>query len=90
MDAMAREKATITLDREVVRLAMELTDKRTMSEVIDLALSRLVHAEQLRRDIEAYRRTPVTEEERAVARLPVRFDLGDEDVDYEALYGGEA
>jgi hypothetical protein len=84
---MAKEKATITLDREVVRLAMELTDKRTMSEVIDLALSRLVHAERLRRDIEAYRRTPSTEEERAVARLPVRFDLGDDDIDYDTLYG---
>ena len=84
---MVREKATITLDREVVRLAMELTDKRTMSEVIDLALARLVHAERLRRDIAAYRGTPTTDAERELARQPVHFDLGDEEVDYDALYG---
>lgn len=83
---MVREKATITIDRDVVRLAMELTDRRSMSDVIDLALSRLVHAERLRRDIAAYRGTPSTDAERALARTPVRFDLGDDDVDYDALY----
>jgi hypothetical protein len=66
---------------------MDLTGRASMSEVVDLALDRLVREERLRRDIAAYSGTPMTDEELAVADLPVRFDLGDEDVDYEALYG---
>jgi hypothetical protein len=84
---MAREKATITLDREKVRAAMELTDRRSMSDVIDLALGRLVHAERLRHDIAAYRRVPTTDDELALAGLPVHLDLGDADVDYDVIYG---
>lgn len=87
---MAREKATITLDREKVRHAMALTGERTMSEVIDTALDRLIHHEQLRSDIAAYRRIPPTAEERAHGSLPVKLNLGDDDVDYEALYGQES
>ena len=86
---MAREKATVTLDREKVRHAMALTGERTMSEVIDTALDRLIHDEQLRSDIAAYRRMPPMAEERALGNLPVKLDLGDDDVDYEALYGQE-
>ncbi len=86
---MAREKATVTLDREKVRHAMSLTGERTMSEVIDMALDRLIHDEQLRSDIAAYRRMPPTAEERALGNLPVKLDLGDDEVDYEAFYGQE-
>ena len=39
--------------------------------------------------IAAYRRIPPTAEERALGNLPVKLDLGDDDVDYEALYGPE-
>jgi len=58
-----------------------------MSEVIDVALDRLIHAEQLRRDVSAYLARPLSEDELAVADLPVALDLDDEDVDYEAMYG---
>jgi hypothetical protein len=34
--------------------------------------------------------TPPSVEELAVADLPVQFDLGDEEVDYDALYGQDA
>ena len=84
---MAREKATVTLDRDKVRSAMALTGERTMSEVIDMALDRLIRDERLRHDIAAYRRTPPTPDEIALGDLPVHLDLGDDDVDYEALYG---
>ena len=84
---MAREKATITLDRGKVEEARALTGTRTMSEVIDVALARLIKAEHLRRDVEAYTRQPLTADERTIADLPVELDLGDDDVDYEALYG---
>ena len=84
---MAREKATVTLDREKARSAMALTGGRSMSEVIDLALDRLIHTERLRHDVAAYKRTPPSVAELALADLPVHFDLGDEAVDYDALYG---
>ncbi len=86
---MARRKATITLDRDKVDEARALTGSRTMSEVIDVALGRLIRAEHLRRDVEAYSRQPLTLDELALADLPVALDLDDDDVDYELLYGQE-
>lgn len=83
---MARDKATVTLDRAKVQTAMALSGGRSMSEVIDIALDRLIYAEQLRHDLGAYGGQPLTDDELAVADLPVRLDLGDEDVDYQALY----
>lgn len=86
---MPRDKATITLDREKVRRARELTAAASTSAVIDVALDRLIRDEVLRRDVEAYRREPMTAQELAVAQIPVRFDLDDDDVDYDLLYGEE-
>jgi hypothetical protein len=86
---MAREKATITLDRAKVKRAGSLVGASTISEVVDLALDRLIAAEQLRRDIAAYRHHGLSEGELAIADLPVRLDLEDDDVDYEALYGSD-
>lgn len=87
---MAREKATITLDRAKVEEARTLIGGRSTSDVIDTALARLIQTERLRRDIEAYSRQPVTAGELALADLPVQLDLGDDDVDYEALYGNRS
>ena len=84
---MAREKATITLDRDKVATATALVGGRSMSEVVDLALDRLIRAERLRRDIEAYGAAPPTEEELVLGSLPVALDLDDDDIDYDALYG---
>jgi len=52
MRELARDKATVTLDRAKVQDAMDLTGGRSMSEVIDIALDRLIRAEQPRRDME--------------------------------------
>jgi hypothetical protein len=87
MMRMAREKATITLDRSKAAEAQRLTGARSTSEVIDLALTRLLAVERLQRDVEAYTRRRLTDEELATANLPVVFDLEDADVDYDALYG---
>lgn len=84
---MAKEKATITLDRTKVEAARALIGGRSVSEVIDVALGRLIRSEQLRRDVEAYSRRPPTADEMALADLPVTLDLGDDDVDYDAHYG---
>jgi len=86
---MAREKTTIMVDRSQVSLAQELTGAVSMSDVLGLALSRLIRTERLRRDIEAYAAIPQDSEDLALVELPVSFDLGDADVDYDALYGGD-
>lgn len=84
---MARSKATVTLDRGKVADAQALIGAGSMSDVIDVALDRLIHAERLKRDIAAYRQTPPGDDELALAGLPVEFDLDDEAVNYEAIYG---
>ncbi len=84
---MAKGKATVLLDREKVDEARELVGGRSMSEVIDIALDRLIRVERLRRDVAAYANRPPADEEMAFADLAVALDLDDEDVDYEALYG---
>ena len=66
---------------------MHLLEAHTMSEVIDLALDRLIQAERLRRDVAAYGRTPPSDAEVALADMPVTFDLADAGVDYESDYG---
>jgi hypothetical protein len=84
---MARQKATVTIDRNKLATAKALIHVRSMSETIDVALDRLIRAEQLRRDVAAYTRAPLRADELAIADMPVEFDLDDDDVDYEALYG---
>jgi hypothetical protein len=84
---MARSKATITLDRDKAAKAAALVGGRSLSEVIDVALERLIQGEQLRHDLAAYAGRPLDNQELAIGDLPVVFDLADEDVDYEALYG---
>jgi hypothetical protein len=84
---MARSKATITLDKDKAAEAAALLGAASLSDAIDTALDRVIRAEQLRSDIAAYLGRPPTDEELGVADLPVVFDLGDEDVDYEAVYG---
>jgi hypothetical protein len=87
MLCMAREKATVTIDRQKVGAARALVGARSISETLDIALNRLIETEHLRRDIAAYRGRPPDDRELAVADLAVELDLGDQDVDYEALYG---
>ena len=84
---MPREKATVTIDRAKLERAKALIQVGTMSEAIDVALDRLIRAEQLRADVAAYTREPLTADELALGDLTVDFTLDDEDVDYEALYG---
>ena len=84
---MARQKATLTVDRAKLERAQALTESRSLSDAIDIALDRLIRSEQLRRDIAAYRRDPLRGDERALGDVPVELDLDDDDVDYEALYG---
>jgi len=85
MIGMAKDKVTITLDRAKVSRARSLIGARSTSEVIDLALDRLIRAERLRADIAAYRRVPPTDAEAQLAAVGDVSALGDE-TDWEALY----
>jgi hypothetical protein len=87
---MARQKATITLDRDKAALARELVGADSTSAVVDLALDHLIRLERLRRDIAAYRQVPVTDDEVVLAALAApASDLSD-DTDWGALYGDVA
>ena len=85
---MAKEKATITLDRDKVAAARALMGANSTSEVIDIALDQLIRAERLRADINAYRLVPPTEDEMELTAFGDASGLGD-DTDWEALYDDE-
>jgi len=85
MFGMAKDKVTITLDRAKADRARGLVAARSTSEVIDLALDRLIDAERLRRDIAAYRRNPPDAAERSIPLLGDSSGLSDP-TDWEALY----
>lgn len=82
---MAKEKATITLDRAKAAAAKDLVGARSTSEVIDVALDQLIRLGRLRADIAAYTRQPVTEAEDTLALLADPSGLAD-DTDWDALY----
>ena len=83
---MARQKVTITMDREKAATARQLAGAASTSEAVDIALDAFIAREQLRHDIEAYRRRPQTAEELQLADQSSAGDLDDE-TDWEALYG---
>ena len=65
---------------------MALSSSRSMSDAIDMALDRFIDDAELRRDVEAYVRHPLGDDAAVPGSLPLRLDLGDDDVDYEVLY----
>ena len=89
MKGMAKQKVTVTLDRAKADEARLLLGSANTSEVIDVALSRLIRAERLRRDIDAYRRMPPTDTDLLIAVQADTSGLAD-DTDWEALYDDEA
>jgi len=86
---MAREKTTITIDRQKLDRARRLTGASSGSEAVDIALSSLIRQEQLRSDIAAYAKRPATAEEIAMAGLPVDWSDLSDDTDWDELYRRE-
>lgn len=83
---VAKTKTTLTLDRRKLDEARALTGAPSASATVDIALTELVRAERLRRDIEAYALTPPSAEEIALSRAPADWsDLAD-DTDWVAVY----
>jgi hypothetical protein len=85
---MAREKATITLDRDKAAAALALIGANSTSEVIDVALDRLIRAERLRADVAAYERVPLTQDDVELASRGDTSGIGD-DTDWDALYADD-
>jgi len=81
---MVKEKVTITLDRSKAENARALVGAGSTSEVVDIALDRLIRTERLRQDVAAYRRLPPTGAEAELAPLDAA-DL-DDSTDWELLY----
>ena len=73
------------MDREKAAIARELAGAASTSEAIDIALDAFIAREQLRHDIDAYRRRPQTAEEVHLADQASAGDLDDE-TDWELLY----
>ena len=86
---MAREKVTIMAERRKIDAVRAATGARSASDAVDMALDSLLRAERTRRDVEAYRGVPPTDEETAIGRAARPWtDLAD-DTDWEALYDGD-
>lgn len=86
---MAKQKVTITLDRAKADEARSLVGSTSTSEVVDVALDRLIRAERLRNDITAYRDLPPSDMDVVLALLADSSGLAD-DTDWEALYDDES
>ena len=84
MFCMARDKATITVDRDKLSEARALLGAPSASAAIDVALSELIRRHRLRKDLEAYAATPPTSEEAGLALSSPEWDDLVDDVDWEA------
>ncbi|MBO0713482.1 MAG: hypothetical protein J2O39_01855 [Acidimicrobiales bacterium] len=86
---MAREKATITVDRSKLDEARAVLGVGSASAAIDVALSEVIRRAQLRRDLEAYRRHAPTNEESAIAEISPPWDDLADDTDWDAEWPGD-
>jgi Arc/MetJ family transcription regulator len=81
---MAKEKATITIDRAKLSEARAVLGVSSASAAVDVALSELIRRHRVLRDAEAYTRTPPADDEAALGHaLPDWSDLAD-DTDWDA------
>ena len=80
---MAREKATITVDREKLSEARAILGVPSASGAIDVALSELIRRHRLLADVKAYARTPPTAEEAALGVASPDWDDLADDTDWD-------
>jgi hypothetical protein len=84
MYGMAKEKATITVDRAKLSEARAVLGVSSASAAIDVALSELIRRYRVLHDVNAYTRMPPTTEEAALGHaFPDWSDLAD-DTDWDA------
>ena len=81
---MAKDKATITVDRAKLSEARAVLGVSSASAAIDVALTELLRRYRVLHDVSAYTTTPPTAEEAALGHvLPDWSDLAD-DTDWDA------
>lgn len=81
---MAKEKATITVDRAKLAEARTMLGLSSASAAIDVALTELIRRHRVLQDVKAYSTTPPTDDEAGLGRVrPDWRDLAD-DTDWEA------
>ena len=81
---MAKDKATITVDRAKLSEARAVLGATSASAAIDVALSQLIRRYRVLHDLRAYTRTPPTAEEASLSPAhPDWSDLND-DTDWDA------
>jgi Bacterial antitoxin of type II TA system, VapB len=87
---MAKEKATITVDRAKLSEARAVLGVSSASAAIDVALSELIRRHRVLNDVKAYTGTPATVDEVALGHaLPDWSDLAD-DTDWDAQWPEES
>ena len=82
--AIAREKATITVDREKLSEARAMLGVPSASAAIDVALSELIRRHRLRNDLKAHAGTPPTAEEATLGVSSSHWDDLADDTDWDA------
>lgn len=80
---MAKEKATITVDRDKLAEAREMLGVRSASAAIDIALSEVIRRMRLRRDVEAYRKLGPTTDEIALGEAQPQWEDLADDTDWD-------
>lgn len=89
MQSMAKDKATITVDRGKLDAARAAVGAGSASETIDIALTELLRRLRRQRDVQAYAGAPLTEDEVSIGGIPVDWtDLAD-DTDWDSLWSEE-
>ena len=81
---MPKSKLSVTLDPETLNRARALVDVSSVSELLDIALERLIRTEQERQHVAGYVLTPPDHDLEEFARTP--RDAIVDDVDWAALY----
>ena len=84
---MAKAKVSVTLDPKRLAQAQELFGATPLSQLIDVALDRLIVDELERRHASGYRRRPAGADEVAWAEVQRDQSQVADDIDWAHLYG---
>lgn len=83
---MAKSKISVSLDSNKLERAQSFIHAASVSELLDVALCRLIDDELELRHVDGYVRTPVNEEHEPWAGMR-RDPALEDDVDWASLYG---
>jgi hypothetical protein len=84
---MAKRKLSVSLDRDRLAHAASLVEADSTSELVEIALARLIDEELERRHVAGYLRHPVDTDTDRWAEMD--RELLTDEVDWAALYGVE-